>query len=58
MQDSQKAVLIVNLIDLIMTKGIPAYMKWQDGMELKDPTIEDFEALKVTPLPELPETEG
>jgi hypothetical protein len=50
--DAQKAVLIVNLIDLILSKGVPAYMEWQDGVKLENPTIEDFEALKVKTMDE------
>lgn len=45
--DKEKAVLIVSAIDLLLTKGIPTYIEWQDGVKLENPTIEDFEALKV-----------
>ena len=45
--EAEKALIILNLMDLIMTKGIPAYIQWQDGVKLENPTIEDFEGLKV-----------
>lgn len=53
-----KAELIVAAISLILEKGIPTYMKWQDGMELTDPTIEDFEKLKVKGMREKLEEGG
>jgi hypothetical protein len=50
--DAQTAIIAVNLIDLILTKGIPAYMEWQDGVKLDNPTLADFEALKVKTMDE------
>jgi hypothetical protein len=50
--DASTAVIAVNVIELILEKGIPAYMKWQDGMELENPTLADFEALKVKKMSE------
>lgn len=48
----QTAVLIVNIINLIIEKGIPAYIEWKDGMSLTEPTLEDFDALKVQKMSE------
>lgn len=50
--DETTAILAINLIDLILTKGIPAYIEWQDGVKLENPTIEDFEKLKVKKMSE------
>lgn len=46
------AILAINLIDLLITKGIPVYIEWQDGSKLENPTIEDFEKLKVKKMSE------
>jgi hypothetical protein len=40
-----KAMLILAMIELILTKGIPAYIAWKDGVKLEDPTLEDVKAL-------------
>lgn len=46
------AEIILAAIALILEKGIPAYMEWQDGVKLEDPTLEDFENLKVKTMAE------
>lgn len=46
------AILIVHLLELILAKGVPAYIEWQDGVYLNNPTAEDFEKLKVEYLEE------
>jgi hypothetical protein len=46
------ANIVLALISLIMEKGIPAYIQWQDGVKLENPTLEDFEALKVKKMSE------
>ena len=48
----QTAVLIVNIINLIIEKGIPAYIEWKDGVSLTEPTLDDFEVLKVQKMSE------
>jgi len=45
--DSTTALIIVNIMNLMVEKGIPAFIEWNDGTALDDPTIEDFEKLKV-----------
>lgn len=47
-----KEALLINLIGLILEKGVPAFIKWQDGVELANPTLEDLEALKVKKMSE------
>lgn len=42
-----KPELILALISLVLEKGLPTYIKWQDGVSLTDPTLDDFENLKV-----------
>jgi hypothetical protein len=39
--------LILAAITLILEKGVPFVMKFNDGTKLENPTIEDFEKLKV-----------
>jgi hypothetical protein len=45
-------VLILGIISLIIEKGVPAYLEWQDGMKLENPTVEDIENLKVKKISE------
>jgi hypothetical protein len=47
-----KAMLILAMIELILTKGIPAYIAWKDGVTLEDPTLEDVKALSDIKRPE------
>lgn len=50
--DAGTAILIVNMINLIIEKGLPAYIEWQDGVKIENPTLDDFEALKVKKMSE------
>jgi len=53
--DASTATLIIGLIRLLIEKGVPVYMEWADGMELKDPTLEDIQALHgLVPMPDKP----
>lgn len=47
-----KSFLILKIIELIISKGVPAYIEWSDGMKLKDPTLEDIEGLLDIKKPE------
>jgi hypothetical protein len=47
-----KAMLILAMIELILTKGIPAYIAWKDGVTLEDPTLDDIKALMDIKRPE------
>lgn len=46
------ALIIIKIIELIISKGIPAYMEWADGMAIQNPTIEDIEELLNIKKPE------
>ena len=50
--DPQTALIILKIIELILDKGIPAYMEWSDGMSIKDPPLEDIEKLLQIKRPE------
>ena len=41
------AKLILKMIELLIEKGVPAFIEWNDGTQIENPTVEDFEALKV-----------
>ena len=39
--------LAVTVIDILLTKGVPAFFKFTEGLKQRDPvTIEDIEAVK------------
>ena len=44
--------LIIKLIELLIEKGVPAFIEWNDGTQIENPTMEDFEALKVKKMDE------
>jgi len=48
----QAALIILAIIQLILEKGIPAYLEWSDGMSIKNPTLEDIEKLLTIKRPE------
>lgn len=50
--DSKKAALVLKVFELLLEKGVPAYMKFTDGTTIENPTIEDFEKLKVKKMSE------
>ena len=50
--DEVNANLLLNAIEILLTRGIPIYMEWANGDKLENPTIEDFEALKVKKMSE------
>ncbi len=41
----EEAVMILYIMNLIMAKGVPAFIRWKDGTKLEDPTLEEVEAL-------------
>lgn len=47
MDDRQLIFIGLRILDMILEKGLPALIKWQDGTVLENPTAEDFENLKV-----------
>ena len=50
--DAQTLLIAVRLLEMVAEKGIPAFIKWQDGTEIDQPTLEDFENLKVKKMSE------
>jgi len=46
------ALLSLQIIALILEKGVPAYLQWQDGATLTNPTLEDIVALRVKKISE------
>jgi len=51
-KQAQTALIILKLIELILSKGVPAYLEWSDGMSIKNPTLEDIEGLMSIKRPE------
>lgn len=50
--DPTAALIILKIIELILSKGIPAYMEWADGMKIQNPTLVDIEKLLDIKKPE------
>lgn len=51
-ESKDMALIILSIIELIITKGIPAYMEWSDGMKIENPSLADIEALMNIKKPE------
>jgi hypothetical protein len=52
-----EAALILGIVSLIIEKGVPAFLEWQDGTKLEDPTLLDIENLKVVSMSDKVEEE-
>jgi hypothetical protein len=46
------ALIAIKILDLVIEKGIPAFIAWNDGTEITDPTADALDALKVKKMSE------
>lgn len=42
---AQKIDVGIALLKLVLEHGVPAYIKWQNGVTLRNPTLEDITKL-------------
>ena len=50
--NAQTALIILKIIELILDKGLPAYIEWSNGMKIENPTLEDIAKLLEIKEPE------
>ena len=50
--DQTAALIVLKIIELILARGVPAYMEWSNGMSIENPTLENIEGLMNIKKPE------